>query len=155
MSKYTEQADKFCDKYGIKITWELISHFEDKRLRHAKVIIHKPSNQSRYFPLYRDKSLVTIERNGKKETFEFTGSAYIKDPWVTRNGNHKRPKGDNYSILACLQKSDPGTLEEFCSEFGYDTDSRKALEIYLAVQQEFKKVNRLFHDVMDELSEIN
>lgn len=145
MSKYTEQADQFCEKHGVKIEWQLKYTALDDSLRHARI-------NGYYYPLYRDVSYVTIERKGETETFEFTNSVYVSNPKI--KGQYKRPKGDNYSILACLQKSDPGTLEEFCSEFGYDTDSRKALEIYLAVQQEFKKVNRLFHDVMDELQEI-
>jgi len=60
-----------------------------------------------------------------------------------------------YDVLACVQKYDIGTFSDFCSEFGYDTDSKKAEKTYFAVQEEFKNINNLFSDVMDKLMEIN
>lgn len=38
-----------------------------------------------------------------------------------------------YDILAAVEKSDPGTFDDFCSEFGYNTDSRAAVRTYFAV----------------------
>ena len=49
-----------------------------------------------------------------------------------------------YDIVSCLTKSDPGTFEDFCSEFGYDTDSRQAEKTYKAVKREWEKVARVF-----------
>lgn len=61
-----------------------------------------------------------------------------------------------YDVLACLQKCDPGTFEDFCSDYGYDEDSRTAERIYFAVQKEYTQLARLFTpDEMDELAEIN
>lgn len=61
-----------------------------------------------------------------------------------------------YNVLACLTKYDPGTFEDFCSEYGYDEDSRTAERIYFAVQKEYTQLTRLFTpDEMDELAEIN
>jgi hypothetical protein len=60
-----------------------------------------------------------------------------------------------YDILACITKYDPKTFEDFCSSYGYDTDSRKAEETYFAVQKEWQECNRMFHDCLDELQEIN
>lgn len=59
-----------------------------------------------------------------------------------------------YDILACITHSDPGTFEDFCGDFGYDTDGRKALETYIAVQKECSDVQRMFGDCLDELAEI-
>jgi len=60
-----------------------------------------------------------------------------------------------YDILACLTKHDPGTFEEFCSEFGYDEDSRKAEKTYKAVKDEYMNVCSLFSDEeLNELQEI-
>ena len=59
-----------------------------------------------------------------------------------------------YNVLACLTKYDPGTFANFCAEYGYDTDSRKAEKTYFAVQDEFQNVQRLFGDSIDALSEI-
>ena len=61
-----------------------------------------------------------------------------------------------YDVLACLTKCDPGTFEDFCSDYGYDEDSRTAERIYFAVQKEYAQLARLFTpDEMDELTEIN
>lgn len=43
---------------------------------------------------------------------------------------------DEYSILACLEKYDPETFEDFCMSFDYDTDSIKARETFEAVDKE-------------------
>lgn len=61
-----------------------------------------------------------------------------------------------YDVLACLQKYDPGTFEDFCSDYGYDEDSRTAERIYFAVQKEYTQLARLFTpEQMEELAEIN
>ena len=60
-----------------------------------------------------------------------------------------------YDVLACLQKYDVGTFEDFCSEFGYDDDSRTAERIYFAVQKEYTELTRIFTEKqMEELCEI-
>lgn len=60
-----------------------------------------------------------------------------------------------YDVLACLTKYDPGTFENFCSEFGYDTDSRKAEKTYKAVVDEWKNIQALFTDSeIEQLQEI-
>lgn len=61
-----------------------------------------------------------------------------------------------YDVLACLQKCDPGTFENFCSDYSYDEDSRTAIRVYLAVQNEYTQLARLFTpEQMEELAEIN
>jgi hypothetical protein len=61
-----------------------------------------------------------------------------------------------YDILACVTKHEVGTFEDFCSEFGYDTDSRKAEKTYQAVKEEYLNISRLFNeDELAELQEIN
>lgn len=57
-----------------------------------------------------------------------------------------------YDLLTCIQKNDVGTFEDFCGEFGYDTDSRKAESVYHAVVKEWQKVQRFFTDA--ELTEL-
>lgn len=60
-----------------------------------------------------------------------------------------------YDILTCLTKYDPGTFEDFCGEFGYDTDSRRAEKTYNAVMDEYRQVAMLFdEDEMEQLREI-
>jgi len=60
-----------------------------------------------------------------------------------------------YDILTCLTKSDTGSFEEFCSEFGYDTDSIKAERIYKLVLEEWSNVQRIWTDTeIEKLQEI-
>jgi hypothetical protein len=51
------------------------------------------------------------------------------------------PKFD--SILACLVQDAVGsaqTFDDWCFDYGYDTDSRKALDTYMACQETAKKL---------------
>lgn len=56
----------------------------------------------------------------------------------------KEARPDCYDVLACLTKYDPGTFENFCSEYGYDEDSRAAERVYIAVQNEYANLKRIF-----------
>jgi hypothetical protein len=61
-----------------------------------------------------------------------------------------------YDILACLCKYDPETFQDFCDSYGYDTDSRKALEIYLSVQEEHNGLRKVIpSDAWSEFQEIS
>lgn len=60
-----------------------------------------------------------------------------------------------YSVLACLTKYDIGTLDDFCCEFGYDSDSKTADRVYAAVKEEWLNVCRIWNDSeIEELTEI-
>jgi len=61
-----------------------------------------------------------------------------------------------YSILACLTKYDPYSFEDFCGEYGYNTDSISANKIYEVVQNEWNHIQSLYTDEEIELlREIN
>ena len=61
-----------------------------------------------------------------------------------------------YDVLSCLTKHEINDFDDFCDEFGYDTDSRKAEKIYKAVVEEWKNVKILWSDEeIEELQEIN
>lgn len=60
-----------------------------------------------------------------------------------------------YDVLACLQKYEVGSLKDFCGDFGYDEDSKKAEKTYKAVVEEFKNIQILFSDEeIEKLQEI-
>lgn len=50
----------------------------------------------------------------------------------------------SYDVISCLQKYEVGTFEDFCSEFGYDSDSRSAYKTYKAVCKEWNNICKLF-----------
>lgn len=75
---------------------------------------------------------------------------------ITNSDGHGSTPPTAYDVLACLTKSDPGTFENFCSEMGYDSDSRKAEKIYKLVCEEWRKVNQFFTDEeMQQLQNIS
>lgn len=89
---------------------------------------------------------ITLRRNKKSYTFDF-GQA------VARGGDIP----SIYDVLSCLQKTDVGSYQDFCSEFGYDEFNisgtgfnRVSLKIYKAICKEFIAVDRLFSDVILE-----
>jgi hypothetical protein len=60
-----------------------------------------------------------------------------------------------YDVLACLTKYNPETFEDFCSEFGYDEDSRNAERVYEAVKDEYHNVAMLWSETeMEDLQGI-
>lgn len=90
------------------------------------------------------------DRKKHRDWSDLTRAAYS---WKLRTKFSPLPTA--YSLLACLQKYDPGTFRNFCSDFGYSDDSIKALETYRAVQEEFEKVQRFFTaDEMVKLQEV-
>ena len=61
-----------------------------------------------------------------------------------------------YDILVCFTKYDVGSFEDFCSEFGYDVDSRSAEKTYKAVVKEYEGLSMLYSDEeLEEMSEIS
>lgn len=92
----------------------------------------------------RDIYKITLTSKGRTYKFNF-GQSLIK------SGSKPRVKPTAYDVLCCLTKYDPGTFEDFCNEFGYNTDSRKAEKTYKAVQDEYLNVSRLFTETELEL----
>lgn len=62
-----------------------------------------------------------------------------------------------FSVLSSIYLDDPkgATFDDWCAEFGYDTDSRKALSMYLQCQEQTTKFRRAFpHVNLEEHEEI-
>ena len=121
------RAKSFAKKHGVKLT----------AIGKPVYNIHFPGEtQMRW--VYK----MRLTRNGKSYTFNFGQSI--------RDG---KAEPTMYDVLACIEKYDVGSYEEFLNEFGY-RDSMDSRETYKAVVREYKAVNRLFGDIMDELQEI-
>jgi hypothetical protein len=130
MNEYTKQADDFLKETG--------TTFKVKFYEYGKYFDDDKESRNIY--------KVTLRRNKKSYTFKFGQS-------INNTGKGIEPTA--YDVFSCIQKYDVGSFEDFCSEFGYDTDSRKAEKTYKAVLKEFENVDRLFSDVMEKLQEIN
>lgn len=97
--------------------------------------------------------IVTIMHNHKRFSFDFWGS--IASPCISNDE-------ENIFAFYCALNDGLGakdSFENFCSEFGYDTDSRndsrKAEKIYKACQKQLSKLERVFDcDLYDLINEI-
>jgi hypothetical protein len=124
---YQKQAQKFANKHNVKLS---ILGAEYRR----------------YFPEDKDPRHVfkcRLIRGRRQYTFTFGQSI---------NAGGVAPT--MYDILACLTKYDPETFAAFCASYGYDEDSRTAERIYKAVCKEWRAVERLFSDILEDLQEI-
>lgn len=125
---YQKHAIEFAKKHGI--TLEVLD--QEYRKYFAE------DRQARWVFTLR------LRRKGKQYTFTFGQS-------IAAGGEEP----SMYDVLASITKYDPEDFENFCSEFGYSDDSISALKIYKSVVKEYKAVERLFGDIIDELDEIH
>lgn len=163
---YNAQAEKFLQDTGATIAWTFDGfrkHWpDDKEPRNCwKFTITRKGRQP-YEGTFGDSTAHTHDpkRNGRDRLgrkFRRTRLGIVDYTRTDENSDaerHRPVQPTAYDLLACLEKNDPGTFEDFCGEFGYDTDSRKALETFLAVGKEWAGVRGLFGDVLPALQEI-
>ena len=132
MSEYVKQAKDFLESCNatMKITYagmELNSNWKDKELRNT------------YF------ATITTPRGTMKVKF-----------WDSVYNTERGIKPTEYDILACLEKYDVGTFEDFVNEFGYESyNLRCAKRIYKAVTHEYNDLCRCFtEEQLESLREI-
>jgi len=177
VSEYTQQANDFLTKTNTTFKAEFLKHgkhfADDKDTRDIyKITLVRGSRE------YSFNFGQSINNSGEYQLVEHLRNKVIAEPLIKQFGskyafnkkdlktifflttiNEKEIiKNPNFSppascdVLACLTKYDPGTFEDFCGEFGYDTYSKKAEKTYLAVKDEWLNMSRLFND--DELSQL-
>jgi len=95
-------------------------------------------------------------RREKRELLRFPHlAATRKTDLINRNSKPVKPNAASVLCSLIVDSSASSMIfDEWCSDFGYDTDSRKALETYMLCQQIANKVQRLFGHVLKELREI-
>lgn len=167
LSEYERQAIDFLAKTNTDIDIQYLKtgkHFEDDKVeRDIYKVTFTRGNRS--FSLQFGQSLANSKKwrdrlngnifllNGRGENnrFRVVSDEYLNDFCDVIPGEEPTA----YDILACIQKYDVGTFKDFCGEFGYDEDSRKAEKIYKAVLQEFNNVQKIWSDEeIEELQEI-
>ena len=134
MSDYKEQAEQFLTncKAKIEIVYDGCDYYFDDD--------ETP----------RDIYNFIIKRNGKQYSARFGQSIKAMEDGTMPTA---------YDILSCLTKYEPdGDVWDFASECGYEINSRESYErvhkTYNAVCREWRGVNRLFGDVLEQLREI-
>lgn len=116
----------------------------------------------------RDREIIEAIEAFKKNSFAHDSSHYQAEKvlkehnipiYRARNDKEnliKEYMPSSYDILACLSLLDEDTFEDFCSSFGYDTDSIKAEKTYQACIEQDRQLRKLFSDSQLELlAEIN
>lgn len=133
MTDYQKQAIDFLNATSTAFTAKFSKndyHFEDDKQR-------------------RDIYHCTLKNKLHRFTFKFGQST-----------NNSTGYGTNpptaYDVLACLTKYEVNTFDDFCADYGYDNDSRKAFKIYKAVKREWENIKLLWSgEQLEQLREIN
>lgn len=169
MSEYTEQAENFLKKHNL--TFRAVFVGEDcpqwcEDAKKGNLLV--PGTFPRKNHIHGSHWRLTLSREGKGHfTVDFWDS--YADAKIRSLGTQAYRRGEStpfdeladqqptaYDMLAAVTKSEPGTFEDFCSDFGYDEDSRSAERVYQAVVKEYRMVSTFFTaDELAEAQEIN
>jgi hypothetical protein len=97
-----------------------------------------------------DRYRITISRKAESRlSFDF---------WNSQNDSAEGKEPTAYDVLACISSEVhcPNTFSEFCSEFGYDEDSRKAPAMFRRCDSFATRLRAFFtEEELKALSEIN
>ncbi len=144
-TKYNEQAEKFL--VDTNTTLEIVKAVPQKS------------------PLWAStKNILAIDHGinyycilkNPKHTFGFDYWGSIADAEKIRHGEGHGTKPSAYDILACLGVNmGDVNFDEFCDNFGYDTDSITAEKTFKACKEEYRNLVLLFNQSeLEKLSEI-
>lgn len=107
---------------------------------------------------YRDEEGNYIRRNG---TDTFANNQLFQYGLTVRSNRFdiskkiKQESVSAYDLLAAIEKYEPEDFEEWATSMGYDSDSRRAEQIWHAVREEWRKVNGFFTaEEIEQLQEI-
>lgn len=156
-NEYAKQAEKFLQDAGatMKIEFQgraINTMWKEKQPRNLYAVTIKTPRGSYTFDFW--DSLHNTETT--QTTVERCAIRHFCRLWEDMNHYEqlqvqkelakmqKEARPDCYDVLACLTKYDPGTFANFCAEYGYDEDSRTAERVYIATQNEFANLKRIF-----------
>lgn len=130
--EYVSELNRLCQERGVKC-----NAWGGERSKDAQGWEHFAWRVTLW---YAKRTLETTFRTG-------TGHVRPAPEWI---GGKRQPRipvpPSAADVLHCLcsdARAGEATFADFCTDFGYDTDSRKALEIYLNCQAEGPKLRTL------------
>ena len=128
MSKYAEQAENFLKVNNLQF-----------RATQTAANACPPWDDERH--IHGDEYQITISRKGVSGRLSFRFWNSLND---VQNGNEPNA----YDVLSCVSSEayTPETFRDFCAEYGYDEDSRKA-------EKTFKRADRFAHRIRAFFSE--
>jgi hypothetical protein len=155
---YTKQARDFLEKTETELRVAFVRHgthfVDDKETRDVYECLLFRGDRMFKFEFgnsivasckFRYGSLVANDM----QTLSKMAKRHLAKGEVMENKSFAVPTA--YDVLTCLQKHDVGTFKDFCSEFGYDEDSRKAEKIFRAVVVEYGNVRKIWSEEEIEL----
>ena len=171
-SEYEKQAREFAEKIGLTMEANYLGHYPrlgDTSTAVYQILLKRKGREYRFeFSTSLNDSWVWQEgypgrtgyKSGKgapsnmksEHWYKIKSDGQTLGRWIFKK-TKKTPT--IYDILACITKNDPGSFYDFCADFGYSDDSISAEKTYRSVVEEWREVDRMFHDVLDELQEIN
>lgn len=168
-NEYTKQANDFLKKANATIEIDCVGlainqEWEEKKLRNLYKVTLSTPRGSMIFNFWdsiyntKIKKMSLEEYAEKKYKCRFNFLNYSDKIRAQKELKEKKAEAQPtaYDVLACITKSDPGTFENFCFEYGYNEDSRTAERIYFAAQKEYSQLARIFsQQQLEEMQEIN
>lgn len=144
MSEYEKQAQEWLQKTGTELTIEYVEDVEGFPFNNNDKMMHRAYKCT----LKRTGAYIRLRHNSYE--FPFYGSAA---DW--ENGEDPT----EYDVLACLEYADPGTIDDFVAEYGYEvhdwSDVRRIEATYNAVKEQSRALSRMYSELeLDALSEI-
>jgi len=136
LSDYDKQAQVFLDKFGLKVTFNLMdcdnpSWDKENSHNHYRITITRKDTPK------------------QKLTFQWWDSIHNTEK------NEQPTAYDALSTLASDSTEYSNSFEEFCGEMGYDTDSITASKTWKAYSKLASRINDFFTDEeMEDLREI-
>lgn len=184
VNEYTKQADEFLTAHGMEfravligddcpmfctdaekgIDMDKVNQFPRKTHIHGKHYRCTISAKGRrhfsidFWNSYADEehNYYTTPGKGRIAIWETQGLPASLAELEKKYRGKKPIKVTAYDVLATITKHDPGDFENFCSELDYDTDSRKAENVWRAVVKEWEKVSKFFTpEELEQVQEIN
>jgi hypothetical protein len=152
MSKYQIIANDFIIRTGVTFEAKFLKNdfyfADDKTTRDVyEITLAKSEDRRMVFKFAQSLNDSTVF-----ESQDNYSRAINAEKIIIRRG--KAPTA--YEVLACLTKYNVGSFEDFCSEYGYNIDSKNAERIYLACKEEFEGIQKLWSDSeIEELREID
>lgn len=121
MSEYDDQAQAFLDKHGLKVR---AVYKGDKCPGWSGDSKEKRGGCPECGAIHGDRYRVTISRKG--------GGRLAFNFWNSQKDMQEGNAPTAYDVLACVSGDVycPESFEEFCGEYGYEVDSRKAEQTY-------------------------
>ncbi len=147
MSEYQEQAEAFLKKTKTKlaVTYKFTGpHFSGETDERDVYVCTLSNEKFTYSFEFGDSIHNSQARVGIAQPPMFGGISISDYADACKKAKKDWKKPGAYDVLSCLTSYDPGTFRGFCGDYGYDDDSRKAMDLYLKIQGEYESLTRLF-----------